>query len=539
MEEVKRIYILLLHSNGLKIIDIAKQLDLDKYYVADIMFSSENFRYWYYDTTSLWYAKEGAIQIEEPKVDKLTAPLSAPKVIKVARYLQGHPSASLCSYIKYLANYRVYSDNEIKELFRRYRNGDSKAYDLIFKSSQKAVTSFAFIYRINGVQLEDLIQEGNLGLHRAIKNFDYIQYNSFYNYARNWIMQAISYSLTYLPYIIKLPANQYMLHYKVHRFIEKFQQLNDYPPSVNDIEIDNYDNYDNIGYLYYLPDNLKEITCQINDLDIFESNVNTIDDFEEAEYNSFYVNRLLKRLNGRDEMVVRMYFGIGVAPESLSNIGEMLNLTRERARQLLTSSINRLRNIILTKNENLDEEDTTSEPDYDVKALDVAKNGDYVEIPESKQLGRIISNNKSNGKFFFYVLGINDRRVYQMNKDGTLIKKPIKKLIINITPERKSFIYRFYRNDYKKNGATKEQDTTNKPTQNGIKDTKKREPGKKVPDTNTKPRRAKIGDRLLYDSKNCVVKEKRNKSGYARLIIEYDNGFFDNVPDNMDRYIVI
>ena len=65
MEEVRRIYILLLHSNGLKIKDIAKTLDLDKYYVADILFSTDNIPFWYQDNSSLWFAKEGAIEIEE------------------------------------------------------------------------------------------------------------------------------------------------------------------------------------------------------------------------------------------------------------------------------------------------------------------------------------------------------------------------------------------------------------------------------------------------------------------------------------------
>ena len=51
MEEVKRIYILLLHSNGLKIKDIAKELDWDKYYVADIMFSTDNIPFWYQDNS--------------------------------------------------------------------------------------------------------------------------------------------------------------------------------------------------------------------------------------------------------------------------------------------------------------------------------------------------------------------------------------------------------------------------------------------------------------------------------------------------------
>ena len=71
MEEIKRIYTLLSHSNGLKIKEIAKVLEIDRYHVADILFSTDNIPFWFQDSSSLWFAKEGAIEIEEPKVDKL------------------------------------------------------------------------------------------------------------------------------------------------------------------------------------------------------------------------------------------------------------------------------------------------------------------------------------------------------------------------------------------------------------------------------------------------------------------------------------
>ena len=55
MDDIKRIYSLLSHSNGLKIRAISQELELDKYYVAEIMFSSQNIPYWYQDDNSLWY----------------------------------------------------------------------------------------------------------------------------------------------------------------------------------------------------------------------------------------------------------------------------------------------------------------------------------------------------------------------------------------------------------------------------------------------------------------------------------------------------
>ena len=101
MNDIERIYSLLLHSNGLKIRAISQELELDKYYVAEIMFSSQNIPYWYQDDDSLWYAKEGALIIEEPEeeIDELIAPVEIPQRFNVNRFLEENLSDSLRFYL--------------------------------------------------------------------------------------------------------------------------------------------------------------------------------------------------------------------------------------------------------------------------------------------------------------------------------------------------------------------------------------------------------------------------------------------------------
>lgn len=541
MEEVKRIYFLLLQSTGLKIKVIAKELDLDKYYVADIMFSPDNNKYWYINDSSLWFAKEGAIKIEEPKVDKLTTPLETPKVINVARYLQGHPSASLRAYINNLANFRTYTDDEIKELFSRYRKGDREAYDLIVKSNLKLVVGYAYLLRKDGAQIEDLIQEGNIGLLRAIELFDHSRSTSFINYAKNWVYQTIASSIINLSYTIRLPLNQYALYYKVQKFKEKYVQQNGFPPSVDAIMIDDDVDFERIAFLDKLPDDLKNVTVLSGDLDTFESHFNQIDYFEDAEYNRSYVYRLLKNLSGREEVIVRLFFGIGTEPETLSYIGERFNLTRERARQILVKAIRHMRNL-KRNNEIYDEINITSVPGHEVETLDVAKFGDYVEIPNYKQLGIVINTFRSKKDNFLYVLRIADRKIFKMTKDGTLLSDKIKKSQVkteNLTPERKAFLKSLYHSDDKEESATKTQNTQNNQTPQAVKETKRRIPEKAVPSSNTLPDMAKIGDRVLYDKRRGTVVEKRSAGGFSRLILKYDNGTFDNVPNDTDRYRII
>ena len=239
MNDIERIYSLLTHSNGLKIRAISQELELDKYYVAEIMFSSQNIPYWYQDDDSLWYAKEGALQIEEyrNKVDELIAPVEIPQRFNLNRFLEEDLSESLRSYLRQISKYRVYTNDEMIELFKRYRNGELKAFDMIIKSQQRLVANIALFYCRKGVPLEDIIQEGNVGLVKAAERFDYTQYRSFSNYAKKWILQSISISMTTLPYLVRLPLNQLARYRKVRMFKEMFEQQHGYPPSVTDIDV--------------------------------------------------------------------------------------------------------------------------------------------------------------------------------------------------------------------------------------------------------------------------------------------------------------
>ena len=220
MNDIERIYSLLLHSNGLKIRAISQELELDKYYVAEIMFSSQNNSYWYQDDDSLWYAKEGALQIEEPEeeIDELLAPVEIPQRFNFDRFLEEDLSDSF-------------------ELITRYRNGDLKAYDLLIKSYQKLVVSIARKYKKYGLLLEDLIQEGNLGLIRAIDLFDESQYRNFIHYAKNWIFQAVISFRLQQSSLVRLPLNQLSLYHKMQRLKEKYEQQNEYIVFAKDVDL--------------------------------------------------------------------------------------------------------------------------------------------------------------------------------------------------------------------------------------------------------------------------------------------------------------
>lgn len=343
MEDAKRIYSLLIHSKGLRVREIAKELDLDNYYVAEVLYSTENISYWYQDDEGLWFAKEDAIQIEETKEDLLLTPLAEQKRFNLDRYLQRDISDMVRSYLIKVSRYRLYSNEEIHELFRRYRNGDIKAYDLIVKSQQKLVVGIAFLYCKDGVQVEDLIQEGNIGLLRAIERFDNSQNYSFYNYAKSYILQAISFSMTYLPYLIRLPLNLFDQYRKVMRFKEKYEQSKGYLPSVNDIKIGEDLDNKRVVFLSQLPDDLRELVC-IEDMDNYESDLLISPEAGQIhESLRKEIDRVLSTITHREAAVIRLYYGFDSGkPMTLEEIGIKFELTRERVRQVKEIAVRRL-----------------------------------------------------------------------------------------------------------------------------------------------------------------------------------------------------
>lgn len=357
MEEVSRIYILLLHSNGLKIRDIAKELDLDKYYVADILFSTDNIPYWYQDSSSLWFVKEGALQIEEPKEKKetLITSVEVPQKFNISRFLEENLSDSLRSYLHQISKYRVYSNDEMIELFKRYRNGDKKAFDMIIMSQQRLVANIALLYCRKGAPLEDIIQEGNVGLVKAAERFDYTQYRSFSNYAKSWILQSISFAMASMPYMIRLPLNQLSLYRKVRNYKDHYEQENGYSPSINDIDIYESSDLERIKYMDGLPYNLKSLMHLSDNMDAYESRTNAIEDFINKNEVQFSVKRLLSRLQKRERQIIQMFYGINRKEESLAFIGDYFGLTRERARQIKEKTVRHLRDILHNRKENSDE----------------------------------------------------------------------------------------------------------------------------------------------------------------------------------------
>ena len=507
MNDIERIYSLLLHSNGLKIRAISQELDLDKYYVAEILFSTQNISYWYQDDDSLWFAKEGALQIEESIEEKeeLVEPSIVIPKYNLNRFQQEGISESLRAHLNKLSKFRIYTNDETLELFKRYRDGDRKAFELIVKSQQRLVANIALLYSRKGAPLEDIIQEGNIGLIKAVERFDETQYRSFSNFAKTWILQSISIAMTTLPYMVRLPLNQLARYRKVRKFKEKFEQRHGYSPSVTDINIGEEVDYEKIEILNRLPDSLGDLVELYGDLDFLESKTDMVTNFIEEEGRRYLVRGLLKRLKGRDAHILKCYYGIDEVEETLSSIGEKMNLTRERARQILWSSVRKLQDISHVKREE-------------------AKIGDMIRIDSSEQVGRVIDTKHSN--------------------DGTTIL--VVKMWSGYTTEISVYDtpYHVIKNEYKKKTQSTQKDLRKKTQKNTFKDISSRQKETKsvVEDARREVSEIgdlKVGDKIYYNKLSCTVKKIIEDGKLLKLLIEYTNGVRDIVPYNKSRYVKI
>ena len=346
MEDIKNIYKLLLHSEGLKIRDISNKLGLDKYYVADVLLSEKCQSYWYENDSSLWFAIEGALKVEEPIKEEFPELPFSTKPVNLEKHLTGITSQSLQIYIKDISKYSKYTEKETGILFSLYHSGDEKAFDALVKGHLSLVLHIAIRFKNKGIELEDLIQEGNIGLIYAIENYSYFRRESFIVYAQNIIIQSIKEYIEKQTCFLTI-SKRHIQYYKViHKLVEKYEVQFGIPPSINDIWFDDVPERFST-YLFNLPNSLSELAIFTEDLDKFPSGEKEPDNNLMKESTRYEVHRMLHWIDERDKKIIMDYYGIDRSiSENYSTIGDKLQMSRERIRQIVQDTTEHFRDIL-------------------------------------------------------------------------------------------------------------------------------------------------------------------------------------------------
>jgi RNA polymerase primary sigma factor len=262
------------------------------------------------------------------------------------------PSADdpLKLYVRQIGDGRLLTPAEERALARRKDEGDEAAKSKLIESNLRLVMSITRNYTRADVPLLDLIQEGNLGLIRAVEKFDYRLGFKLSTYATWWIKQAISRALAEQGRTIRLPvhvADQVRKVTKARRVLG--QKLNR-DPTVDEIAIEIEVTPERVQELLDLVQDPVSLDTPIGDGDSMVSDL--IPDLSAAQPEAMTADRArasellvaLSKLQPRQRRVVVERFGLdGVRPRTLEEVGTNLGITRERVRQLEARALRELR----------------------------------------------------------------------------------------------------------------------------------------------------------------------------------------------------
>jgi len=296
-------------------------------------------------------AVEGAAEHLFDSVDDDAAPAADEATPRERPDLSG-PNADdpLKLYVRQIGDGRLLTPPEERELARRKDEGDDEAKRKLIESNLRLVMSITRQYTRADVPLLDLIQEGNLGLIRAVEKFDYSLGFKLSTYATWWIKQAISRALAEQGRTIRLPvhvADQVRRVTKARRVLG--QKLNR-DPSLDEIAVEIGITPERVQELLDLVQDPVSLDTPIGDGDSMVADL--IPDLSAAQPEAMTADRArasellvaLSKLQPRQRRVVVERFGLdGVRPRTLEEVGSNLGITRERVRQLEARALRELR----------------------------------------------------------------------------------------------------------------------------------------------------------------------------------------------------
>jgi RNA polymerase primary sigma factor len=256
----------------------------------------------------------------------------------------------LDTYLGEIYRTPLLSADEEKRLAKQIAQGDNEARDHMIRANLRLVVNIARAYTGKGLSLQDLIEEGNLGLLRAVEGFDASMNTRFSTYAVYWIKQSIKRALVNTAKAIRIPAYMVQLLSKWRQAAAKLQDELGRPPTTEEVArrlglpkkklsiieqaIHVYDT---------APQSEQPESGRSLEEIVMDDNARS-PDLEMVEADSLeHLQALLDKMDQREALVLRMRFGLDDnEPKTLQEIGGRLGLTRERVRQIGTEALTKL-----------------------------------------------------------------------------------------------------------------------------------------------------------------------------------------------------
>ncbi|MGI9457234.1 MAG: sigma-70 family RNA polymerase sigma factor [Aeoliella sp.] len=254
------------------------------------------------------------------------------------------------TYLREINETALLSAKEEKELAVQIGEGDTAARDRMVRANLRLVVNIARGYSGKGLSLQDLIEEGNLGLLRAVEGFDPAMGTRFSTYASYWIKQSIKRALINTGKTIRIPAYMVELLSKWRRATARLTE-----------ELDRTPTPEEVARVLGLPKKKLPIikkaikiynaTPQTDQSDagwslgdlVMDERQRTPDETLVESDSLEHVMEMLKTMDQREATVLKMRFGLEQhEPRTLKEIGELLGLTRERVRQIETEALKKM-----------------------------------------------------------------------------------------------------------------------------------------------------------------------------------------------------
>ena len=269
---------------------------------------------------------------------------------RLRRYRPDVVQSPLETYLREINETALLTADQEKDLARKIGEGSTEARDQMVRANLRLVVNIARGYTGKGLALQDLIEEGNLGLLRAVEGFDPTMNTRFSTYASYWIKQSIKRALVNTAKTIRIPAYMVELLAKWRRATNKLNDELGRPPTHEEvakflglpkkklniikkaIRVYNAAPQTDQGEQgWSIDEMLQDCRSKTPDTEMVET-----DDLK-------HVMQLLEKMDKREATVLRMRFGLDdEEPKTLKEIGECLGLTRERVRQIESEALQKL-----------------------------------------------------------------------------------------------------------------------------------------------------------------------------------------------------
>jgi RNA polymerase primary sigma factor len=295
------------------------------------------------------YEDMGADKKEEGGDGKHVTPTGVPLNIDLSNI----SSDSIQMYLKEIGKVPLLSQEQEVELAKRKEKGDREAERQMIEANLRLVVSIAKKFAgTKGLSLLDLIQEGNIGLFRAVEKFEYRKGYKFSTYATWWIRQAITRALADQSRTIRIPVHMVETINKFQQVERRLIQDLGREPLPEEIATEMGEEIDKVRYIIKISQDTISLETTVGDdeedstLEDFIEDVKNISPDRRAALHLLrdYVKEIVATLNAREQKILEMRFGLtdGVT-HTLEEVGREFDVTRERIRQIEAKALEKIR----------------------------------------------------------------------------------------------------------------------------------------------------------------------------------------------------